>query len=822
MANVVECIEKAVVAKQITRAVADEAVEFFNRSRAKWSRTTGPASADAAAAVETAKKMSDRAREKQIAIAASVSRWQTLETRLVEDPRGKNAAAAGMLAKDTISGDDRLKPLIKSDPQHPIFSDGNVDSRTSAVNETLSYILGPEIDAYKARTFKGAQEVLTGNKNFIYELFGVDSGNALAKTVAGGFTKMVYAGVARAKAAGKIFNELEGWRIMQHWVPDRVARVPEAVYVKDHMDEIASGGLKLFDKENNTYAKASQYEDMLKKAYSDIKTEGGRDAPFSKQGRTFEFQQGQAGADSWLNLQAKYGVGNEVMAAVVGHQNRMARDIALHEVLGPNPDAMWAAIMRTVKNDPSSPVKGFGMFSSERTLQLTYDVVSGRGHPVANETFARIMAGGRDIVGVASLRNLPITIIPGDTLMTFTSMLYQGMSGLNVLAHVFDGAMTREIAQHLGISAHSSIEFVNNTVRKYEDQINVSGLARRVSRAVTKATGADLWTRNGRLGVRVSQFAQLTDAGHLPFDKLEPGLRENFLQLYGITSEDWDKIRTSPLYEAPNGAKYINPMTLPEGRLGERLLAAVDERSSYAFHQPDARTQAIMGQGAVRGTVGGEIVASMGQYKQFTMERMTTHMMRILTDGSGYTASPTFNRINRGLGFTALSMAAGAVSLQAAAVVAGKDPLDMARPGFWAEAFARGGAGGIYGDVLTAAIHGDRGGANIMAQFAGPLPGAFGDIAGLAINPTKREFGENNRSKATFGGDAIAFARRHAPQEWYTKLAVDRLLFDKLQILVDPNYRQSFRRQSELAKKSGSGFWWAPGTSAPSGAPGLH
>src|ERR1041385_9453456 len=112
----------------------------------------------------------------------------------------------------------------------------------------------------------------------------------------------------------------------------------------------------------------------------------------------------------------------------------------------------------------------------------------------------------------------------------------------------------------------------------------------------------------------------------------------------------------------------------------------------------------------------------LGQYKQFTMERMTTHLMRIFTDG------PVENRVARGLAFTALSMAAGAVSLQAAAVVARKDPLDMLSPKFWTEAFARGGAGGIYGDVLGAAIHGDRGASSMVGQMAGPIPGMAGGI----------------------------------------------------------------------------------------------
>jgi len=811
MADVLECINKLAIGGQISRAIADEAKEFFRRSRAEYSKETGPASADAAAALETAKKMRDKAIENQIGIAADVKRWQTIERRIVDDPRGRNAALAGVISKDTLIGDNRLNALRRAEPDHPIFSDGNADYLASTVRDRLFGMLGTELNKFKSGWFKG-QELAGRTRNFIRERFGVNTGDGAAKAVSDGFEKMAEYGMDRYKAAGGVLKELEDWRLMQHWTPDRVARVSEAEYVKDHMAEIANGGLKLFDKETNRYATADKYEAMLKKAYSDIKTEGGSDAPFSKDGRTFEFQPGEQGAKSWLKLQGKYGVGNEIMAAVSNHIEHMSRSIALHETFGAHPDAVFAAAMRLVKDDPSTPVKGTGFLTNLNTLQKSYDVIAGRGHPVANQTFARIMSGARDLVGMASLRNLPITIIPGDSAMTMMASNFLGMSGFKVLSQVFDGTVTREVAQHLQVSSHGYMDFINNYVRKYEDQINVSGLVRKVSRGVVKATGADMWTTNGRLGWQVSMLNQIEGKRDLSFDKLDPAFRDHFLGYYGFTSADWDKIRAPDPFVASNGARYLDTTKI-EAPLADRLMMAIKEQGSYAFHQPDARTQAIMGGGAVRGTLSGEAWLSMGQYKQFVMERMTTHLMRVLIDG------PIENRVARGLAFTLLSMAAGAVSLQAAAVVAGKDPLDMTNPKFWVEAFARGGAGGIYGDILSAGLHGDRGGLNMAAQMAGPIPGFIGDTAELAASPMRQLL--DNTGRQTFAQQAFGIGKRWTPQTWFTKLAVDRLLWDKLQILVDPHYRQSFSRAQKNAQKQGSGYWFGPGEGAPSRAPNL-
>jgi hypothetical protein len=799
MANVTECIEKLVAAGQITRKIADEALETFKRSKAEYSSVAGPASADAAAAQIAAKAMSDKAIEKQIAIAASVKTWQNLESRV----------AAGKNINETVMA--TLTKTARGDATRG----ENIDYKGKAVKDWLFGMLGPEMEKFKTGFFKDNQ-LLTSATNFIKERFGVDTGDKLSEAVSDGFGKVIDAGTDRARMAGKVFAELEDWRLPQHWSPSRVAQFSQDEYVRDHLNEIASGGLKLFDKETNRYAFAQDYSEMLRKAWSDIKTGGADDGPFSKNARTFQFQPGAEGANSWLKLQGKYGVGNEIMGAVDQHVNNMARTIAMHEIYGPNPDSTFAALMRKVKEgEGSSLPRGVKWLDSSRALQLTYDNLSGRGSPVANEAYARFFAGAREVVGVASLRNLPITIIPGDTAMSFMSANFNGMSGFDILSHVFDGKMTREVAQHLQVSAGGYGEFINNNVRKYEDQLNVSGLVRKVSRQIVKATGADWWTTNGRLGAQISYLHMLQDATKSKFADLEPTLRDNFLGRYGFTADEWERMRKVDPWIAPNGAKYLD-VTKIDRPLSERLMAAIKEQSAFAFHQPDARTQALMRGGAQAGSVGGELQMMLGQYKQFTMERMTTHLMRIFTDG------PVENRVARGLAFTGLSMAAGAVSLQAAAVVGGKDPLDMKSPKFWAEAFARGGAGGIYGDVLGAAIHGDRGPASMIGQMAGPIPGMGADIFSAATAPLRNVLDESGKpSKGSFAKEAVQGLQRHSPATFYTKLATDRMFWEKLQTLVDPNYRQSFRRAEQAAKKQGSGYWWGPGESGPQRAPNL-
>jgi hypothetical protein len=626
-----------------------EAIETFKRSKAEYSSLRGPASADAAAAQVAAKAMSDKAAEKQIAIAASVKTWQALEERLA-GAKNVNEAVMATLTKTARGSDIRGE---------------NIDYKGKAVKDWLFGMLGPDMEKFKPGFFPDAQKLASAT-NFIKERFGVDTGDTLAKAVSNGFQKVIDEGSARAKAAGKIFSELEDWRLPQHWSPSRVAQFTQDEYVRDHLDQIASGGLKLFDKETNSYATADKYSEMLKKAWSDIKTQGADDGPFSKNARTFEFQQGSQGADSWLKLQAKYGVGNEIIGAIDQHVNNMARTIALHEIYGPNPDATFTALMRKVnEGEGSSLPRGTRWLDSPRALQLTYDNVSGRGHPIANEFWARFWSGARDVVGVASLRNLPITIIPGDTAMSFLSANFNGMSGFDILSHVFDGKMTREVAQHLEVSANGYGEYVNNAVRKYEDQVNVSGLVRKVSRQIVKATGAEMWTANGRLGAQISYLHMMqAETGKSVSPSSDPE-RSGTISLPAtalpmpIGSGCEHKIRGWP---GTGRNISMSPSFPPDGGTADG-----GDQGAVRLRLPPAGCP-DPGHHARRraGRFGlGELQLFMGQYKQFAIERMTTHLMRV---SHGWTRSR--NRVARGLAFTVLSDGCRCrCRLQAAAVV---------------------------------------------------------------------------------------------------------------------------------------------------------
>jgi hypothetical protein len=61
----------------------------------------------------------------------------------------------------------------------------------------------------------------------------------------------------------------------------------------------------------------------------------------------------------------------------------------------------------------------------------------------------------------------------------------------------------------------------------------------------------------------------------------------------------------------------------------------------------------------------------------------------------------------------------------------------------------------------------------------------------LGVAPVREEFDEDqNVRRSPLGREVVSAARTMTPNTWYTRLAVDRLLWDKLQTLVDLDDRE--------------------------------
>jgi hypothetical protein len=104
----------------------------------------------------------------------------------------------------------------------------------------------------------------------------------------------------------------------------------------------------------------------------------------------------------------------------------------------------------------------------------------------------------------------------------------------------------------------------------------------------------------------------------------------------------------------------------------------------------------------------------------------------------------------------------------------------------------------------------------VIGKFSGPIGGFVDDLAMFGNQVVNRQPGA--------GGSGVQILKHLTPGSnlWFSRLATDRLVFDQLQRLADPNYARSFaNREARAAKQYGQGFFWKPGAVAPERAPSV-
>jgi hypothetical protein len=803
--SVLKCVTGLVQAGKITKALGDEALALYERSKGEFQKNMGPAEADAAAALATARAMEAGAKRMKNDVAKQAIAFANFERTMIEHPDGPIAGVLDQLTQSLRSRGTR-----------------NVDAVRDDIWNTLSAKFGESMEKYAPGLLGASRAQIDSAKNIIREVFGVQTGDNLAAAAGKSFGDVRTIAEDRARAAGKNFEPNENWRVPQPWNPTQVKKVNEAEFVSDFMEAVDNGGIaRLWDTRNNVPASAADREFILKRAYADITGSGGGVGTFSPTQRTFEFAEGSAGAEAWLKLQGKYGVGDNVMGLLTGHMNKMASEIAMAEVIGPNHRAIISAVIPRLKAAEAqlstaqrlNPVR---LLESAKMIEKVYAVQNGAANQVDGPVMAGILGGLRSISTAAQLKGAVLSAIPGDSVTSFLAGNFNGIPAARLIAGVardiaMSGAESKNLAARLNLTAHTAMDY-NHGYRFFQDQVAGPAQLRFMATTVVRAQGLQAWTEMMKRVFSMEFTGHLADHVHLPFADLQAVNKPlgDFIERYGISPAEWDTIRAAPLLET-NGTKFLDTSAISDQRLGEKLRTGINQERRFAVLEPDSRSRALTTGGHAQGTFAGEMHRSIGMFKSFTISMAATHMMRIFSQ-------ETWGEMAKvGLPFMLTHFMVGAAAMQAKNLFYGKDPQAMDTPKFWVSAMAQGGGLGVYGDVINSAF--TKSGRSWQAEVAGPIGGIVEDVTKLTSSQVRKLY---EGKDSNFASEAVRVGKRYTPGTFYTKLAVDRLLWDNLQQLVDPDYRGSFRRMEETLKRdTGQQFWWSPGDNVPARGPNL-
>lgn len=680
-------------------------------------------------------------------------------------------------------------------------------------------------------------------------LFGKDVVDPAAKQAAKAWTDAVDWTLDELQRQGVFVRRKDDWRLFQKWDAGRVKNDGRDAYVAQMQQWWNDKQLLLRDWEADGQAYMvpglhdERATEIFERAYDNIVNPDANIEPGAMEHHSMADRYGRRRAfewaddTAWMNFNEKYGVGSQYIGeAMLQYLDHLSRDLAMAQVLGPDPDRAAKILLQMAQKEGVPP-------KWVVRLQAMYDINSGKAMAPVDKNLALGMQAARNFLTSAQLGGTLLGSM-ADFAFTRSTASWYGLDMTRIMGDYIGHlkpsspadraeAMRRGLVNEVGLRGfHDAARdaFSDVTSRpgvKHWDAL-LSGAARvtgHMAEFIVRAQGLAAHTQM----LRDAFGADIQHAYGMIADKSWSdlsGVQKRFFTEYGMGEKDWDILRTKAIDQGMmSPAKLAREGEGAERDTATRFLGAITTTQHVAVPEGNSVTRSLLMAGGARpGTWGGEFVRSFAQYKGFGMSALMSSWARAmepLAEGEG-----RWNRAQWIAGLIVGTTVMGALSNQLRDIAAGKDPEPLVGPHagrFWAQAFAQGGAGGIFGNELRAIMQAQR--LDDAGRALSPMAGLGLDLGELALGPIHGEATADLRGgpgKETFAILAAKKARKYTPMVWQFRLAFDRIVHDTLTRMADPDASAAFSRIEERARKQeGTAYWWRPGSTEPRRAPDL-
>lgn len=809
-----DCILGKAEAGKVDRDRAQEAADLFDRLEAENAGRMGAADASARAGQDAAATI-----EKQLAReTANRLRMARMGNDIAQHIKGfrdgfgkpqPGRAAIALLSRDL---GDRAAGI------------SNVEARAKVVLGTLHAIAEQTLETLRPRA-AGLYRNKARVNNVVRELFGEATGDEAAAAAAKAWSAAAEAARVRFNGAGGAIAKRADWGLPQRHDAVLVRKAGKQAwrdFIRERLDRT-----KMLDHDTGRPLDDMRFEMLLDQTWERIRTNGlidlepgytGRGRPSlantRQEARFLVFRD----ADAWLEYQARFGSA-DLHGSLMGHLDDMAMDIARLEILGPNPRAMLGFIKQTVEREaalgdlPSQAIP-LGELRAIDEEQTGLAMVPGR---------PRVAAGFQALRNVLTSAQLGSAALSAITDWNFQQMA-RGLNGLpgvqNMLLPVLRlmnpaDLADQRLAVRMGLVGENWASVAIAQGRYFGETIGPNW-SRLFADVVLRATLLSPWTQAGRHAFGLEFLGHLADHVGKGFDAM-PAATARALARYGIDQERWLRIGAQDLTEH-RGAAFLDSRRLYErdpelaNRVMEMILTETEMAVPSVSDRVRSQLRLGLGERARPGTIAGELVRSGAMYKSFPVTLIHMQIMRGLR-----MAMPRGQRARYWaqliIGLTVM----GGVAMQAKNIAKGRDPQDMTTGDFWMAAAAQGGGLGIFGDFLFSDVN--RVGGSPIATAGGPVVKFADDLTRLTVGNIQQAIGGD---KTNVGREAVAFAERYQPggSIWWARLAMERLIWDELLRMADPDAERRFRDEQRRAlRERGQRFFWRPGQSAPDRMP---
>lgn len=820
MANIHDCLGRAVEAGELDKTRAKAAQTEYERLVARYESIMPPAQAEAIALADLKEATRRQARSRRHTVLAQLQTMTRMQKMIGDAP---DPALA-------------IRDLI----EHSETSGWTGESIQSLANAYITSVNHGIRDALAATS----RDLLGRNRNpavlrdIMRELHNEATGNAQAKAMA----DAVRAVQERLRLAfndhGGDIGKLDDFGVTHTHDIHKIRAVGFDAWEEAVFDRLNWG--RITDNQTGKpFAEAGAKPDratarpFLREIYDSITTRGwnkrqpsmavGGKALYSTRAdaRVLHFKDGSA----WLDYNKQFGNGDP-FSSLVGGLHGMARDVAQMRVLGPNPtlglEFATQVATKRVAGDAAGEAQVAKKAALARTMLAHYD---GSVNVTENEGWARFYANVRSTITAAKL-GAAILSAPTDLRTITMAAKIAGMKPTNVLSRAVQLASSqanRAEAARMGFVAETLADTGAAAGRYLAEQMT-NETVHRVTSFTIRASLLSFWTDMNKMAFRQEFAGYLAGNADRVFDAIDEPLRRMF-QERGITAADWDALRAPEgLFTSRTGATFISPMHWREHQTGlpgaeaeglaMRVQMMIEEQLEYAVPtmRLEGRARTI---GDTRpGTFAGELLRSSTMFKGFALSLTIGQYRRFMALPTGLDRAAYAAQMVAGL--TLL----GALSVQLKEMSKGRDPRPMGDLAFWGAAFMQGGGVGIFGDFFASETN--RFGGGLASTMAGPVVGLGGQLINLPMsNLTRGATGDSTYA----GRDLSSMVRYNTPvlsSLWYQRAAFDRLVADQLQAFLDPEAEELWRRQERRRERDyGSATWWERGAALPDRLPDL-
>ncbi|GAA5559040.1 hypothetical protein Asch02_00519 [Acinetobacter schindleri] len=709
----------------------------------------------------------------------------------------------------------------------------SIDSKARGI---AAIYRGDLVDFYT--NIKGGLGIFTDQElvqKIVRERFGENTGDALAKKISDKMGNVFETMRERFNRNGGDIGKLDNWGLPQTHNLEKIAKAGKEAWVNKAESLIDT---RQYVHENGDYYSQHEIRSLLEYTYDTLSSDGANKIEVGRQAtgggtskvtnrhgesRVLHFKD----AESWLEYQSDFG-GMQFVDLVEAHINGLSKDIAMVENLGSNPKTALKILMDAAqKKDWEKGIKANKTNSSRNRAQVMFDEFSGGNSPqsqvLANLGLAyrsmnvASMLGGTTIASIADQATIAKTASVHNVayLKAFGGLLEQ-LNPVNKadreLAHSL-GLATEEM---LGSIARWSDDGLTSTHGKSEKLARISsGVASQVMR-VSLLNALTAASKVGFTKLLMEKYGRLSRSkawGDLDIQDREllsnTGLDERAWQVFQLAEPVIDRkgnqlMSARSIYEIPDEklAAFGDPKQVKD-QVASQLQAHLLDEQGMAVIEAGLRERTWMTVGA-KGTITGELFKGIIQFKSFSAAFLMRQGSRMVSR-EGLKGKAAY-----GVPLFVTMMLLGGLVVQLRELLNGNDPqtiYDSNDPkklgGFFMRSLVAGGGLPVLGDILVAGT--DTSGRDANSFLIGPMGSDFSSLLSLTVgNLTQYNEGKDTN----FGNEAFQFVKRKIPAQnlWYTKAALNRMVFDEIQDTIAPGYREKALRKAEQ-KQDRERFW---------------